>query len=549
MNRYFRTLRYLRLSQIIWRLKFKLLRPVPEERSAPNINTEVGQWSAPITKRISLLDAETFYFLNESAKLSDVGWQGSNVSLLWRYNQHYFDDLMAKNASDRFDWHKTLIKDWIIKNAPGVGPGWQPYPLSLRIVNWIKWQFQFNALSNESLNSIAVQARCLQKRLEFHLLANHLFANAKALVFVGLFFEGDEAEGWLNKGIDIIIRELDEQILSDGAHFELTPMYHAIFFEDILDLINILRCFSGRINRLNLQTLALKLSSSVFPLWTWLTAMSHLDNKPGFFNDTAFNIAPSLIDLQAYAMRLGYSLELPISIKQHFKDSGYVCVKNEKFSFIADVAKVGPDYNPGHGHADTLSFELAIGCQRLIVNSGISEYGYGRERERQRSTAAHSTVVVDDENSSEVWSGFRVGRRALPKVDLIEFNRDNFLICASHNGYSHKKNRIVHRRVWTQNNLTLTVKDKILGYGNAECVAYYHLHPDLILNPIHQNLIEISNPHFKVIARIYSTEKDCKIINSSWHPEFGVVKQNKCFRVRKKALLPIEIMVHIEWFN
>lgn len=84
------------------------------------------------------------------------------------------------------------------------------------------------------------------------------------------------------------------------------------------------------------------------------------------------------------------------------KDSGYVVAKVNEIKLITDVAKVGPDYIPGHAHADTLSFEFSIGNQRVFVNSGTSIYGLGEERLRQRKTETHNTVVVDGEDSSSV---------------------------------------------------------------------------------------------------------------------------------------------------
>ncbi|MEN9780004.1 MAG: hypothetical protein RL014_1152 [Pseudomonadota bacterium] len=95
-------------------------------------------------------------------------------------------------------------------------------------------------------------------------------------------------------------------------------------------------------------------------------------------------------------------------------DSGYVRLDNGPAVALLDVAPVGPDYLPGHAHADTLSFELSVGAQRVLVNSGTSCYGSSAERLRQRGTAAHNTVVVNGQDSSEVWGGFRVARRPLP---------------------------------------------------------------------------------------------------------------------------------------
>ncbi|TOQ84691.1 hypothetical protein CGG86_23720, partial [Vibrio parahaemolyticus] len=72
---------------------------------------------------------------------------------------------------------------------------------------------------DEWLNSLSLQVQALEQQLEYHLLGNHLFANAKALVFAGCFFKGDLACRWLERGLDILHKEVAEQILSDGGNF------------------------------------------------------------------------------------------------------------------------------------------------------------------------------------------------------------------------------------------------------------------------------------------------------------------------------------------
>src|SRR6185295_1096925 len=108
-------------------------------------------------------------------------------------------------------------------------------------------------------------------------------------------------------------------------------------------------------------------------------------------------------------------------------------------------ASVGPSYQPGHAHADTLSFELSLHGRRVLVNSGTSEYGTGPERQRQRSTAAHNTVVIDGQDSSEVWGGFRVARRAHCQW-LATSRTPAPSIEAVHDGYLRLPGRNTHRR-------------------------------------------------------------------------------------------------------
>ena len=88
------------------------------------------------------------------------------------------------------------------------------------MVNWIKWSLGGNSLGSKARQSLAVQARWLARRIESHLQGNHVFANAKALVYAGLFFEGEEAERWLRRGLNLMQTEIPEQVLPDGGHFE-----------------------------------------------------------------------------------------------------------------------------------------------------------------------------------------------------------------------------------------------------------------------------------------------------------------------------------------
>ncbi|MCB0055622.1 MAG: heparinase II/III family protein, partial [Caldilineaceae bacterium] len=410
--RYFHTLRHLRPVQIYGRLWFRLYRPRPDSRPAPPLCVAAGAWVAPPAGEPRLLGPVTFRFLDETRTLADPGdWNRPSWDKLWLYNLHYFDDLNAEGAGVRREWQRALIARWIADNPPGHGNGWEPYPLSLRVVNWIQWLLAGHAPQPDWLDSLAMQARYLARRLEWHLLGNHLFANAKALVHVGLFFDGSEADSWLAAGLRVLGRQLPEQILPDGGHFERSPMYHAILLKDVLDLLNLARVYPGRIGAS--QTAQWRDAAS--RMLDWLRAMTHPDGGLAFFNDAAFGIAPAPEELEAYARRLGLGPRVvPSDGLHHLASSGYVRLQNQDAVAILDVGEIGPTYLPGHAHADSLSFELSLGGRRFVVNSGTSLYDDCEERLRQRSTAAHSTVVVDGADSSEVWHSFRVARRALP---------------------------------------------------------------------------------------------------------------------------------------
>ena len=507
---------------------------MPDLKPAPNTTNPTVNWVAPACRLPSITKDNKFRFLNIDGDLSEIGWDGPQQEKLWRYNQHYFDDLNSINADERNELHIKLIQDWIKSNPPGFGTGWEPYPVSLRIVNLVKWAIRKNKLSNNTKQSLAIQLRWLMKNLEIHLLGNHLFSNAKALVFGGLFFDGKEADKWLKKGLGILHKEIKQQILPDGGHFELSTMYHAIAFEDVLDLINITKTFSGKLS----SEQKLKISSFyglAKSMHNWLKYMCHPDGEISFFNDSAFGVAPSFAELDEYSKRL--KIESSKKTDENitfFKDSGYLRIKNGSTVAIIDVAKIGPDYLPGHAHADTLSFELSIDKQRILVNSGTSCYGISKERLRQRGTRAHNTVVINGENSSEVWGGFRVAKRATPfnvRVEQSE-DADSISVWAAHDGYKKIfKSHVIHRRNWEFKHNNLTISDKIEGRFKRSEVRF-HFHPDVVVKverPINFSVGTILLKGDKKIE--FSTDGSARLFDSTWHPSFGFNQKSKVISV------------------
>lgn len=535
---YWHTVRYLKPVQFWARALFRFARPRPRflRAAAKNLPRD---WRLPVVKPTAMVSPTRFQFLNVTHDLDSIGWDDSNVEKLWRYNLHYFDDLNADGAPGRHEWHEAIIARWMAENPAAAGTGWEPYPVSLRIVNWVKWLLAGNPPPPGMIDSLACQADWLTRRLERHLLGNHLFANAKALIFAGLFLSGRDAERWLTIGADILSRQLQEQILPDGGHFELSPMYHAIALDDVLDLHNLAQAY-----RKDAASLGLPDSRTlIFNMLDWLTAISHPDGEISFFNDAAFGIAPSLDDLSDYAERLGISTPPPLRDGlTHLAASGYIRLQANDAVCIMDVAAIGPDYLPGHSHADTLSFELSLHGHRLIVNSGTSLYGSGPERLRQRGTAAHNTVVISAENSSEVWSGFRVARRARPKNLSVTRTGDTWTISCAHDGYRRLSPPVTHIRQWKFNGRTLTISDSFDG-AEPTSEARFHFAPDA-------DLIATADQQFQANlawgqARIDVDQgEQAHVEESTWHPRFGASVENQVLSVRPSGA---SIRVRIEW--
>jgi uncharacterized heparinase superfamily protein len=525
---YWRTLRHLKARQIIGRLIFRLGSPVPGSQPVPPRRLASGLWVPPARRAASMTAADSFRFLNVEHSIAGAGWDGGVVEKLWRYNQHYFDDLNAEGASSRHAWHVALMDRWIQQNPAADGSGWEPYPASLRIVNWVKW-FLGGALARDQwLESLALQARWLSRRLEWHLLGNHLLANAKALLFAGAFFDGPEASEWTRTAVRILRSELQEQVLRDGGHFELSPMYHLLAFEDVLDLINLLSCIPVPDD--GVQDLMPLLREKAGSMWAWAEIMQHEDGTLPRFNDTADGIAPALQELRRLAFALSISPPglLPQMPVVHLADSGYVKLHWQGASAFLDVAAVGPDYLPGHAHADTLSFELSLRGRPVIVNRGTSCSGTSARRAWERGTAAHSTVEVDGRNSSEVWGGFRVGRRARPR----NFQSSGGKVGCEHDGYCFLPGKPVHLRQWTRQDGGLLVEDRVTG--GLPGIARYHLAPGLRLQELSSGMWVVLDATSQVMRAVIEVGEG-RIVEHVHGAAFGVQLPAKTLEVSLQA--------------
>ncbi|WP_122082583.1 heparinase II/III family protein [Vibrio coralliirubri] len=517
----YHTLKYLKPIQFSNRIsrRFTKVKFTKPEVTLNDVSTRSWQTFAVLNSCYE--DNGQFKFLNVVDTVSD--WNDATKAKLWLYNLHYFDDLNQSGWQDRSEIHNSLVNTWIEQNPKMMGNGWEPYTISLRTVNWIKWFLSGNEPKQEWLASLSLQVQALEQQLEYHLLGNHLFANAKALLFAGCYFKGELADAWLKRGLAILEKEIPEQILADGGNFELTPMYHNTILADMLDLYQFSLVYPYKIPKATSQYWC----ELIGKMLSWAEYMQHPDGDVAFFNDSAMGIAPKLANLQRYAEVL--YVTIPDTSKNQvtaLKESGYVVIKDQVNKLILDVAKVGPDYIPGHAHADTLSFELSIDGQRVFVNSGTSVYGLGEERLRQRKTETHNTVVVDGMDSSEVWSGFRVARRAYPSKPVITESEGDISVECSHDGYMRLPGKVTHTRKWKLTEGDLFIVDNLTGtYNHAE--AHYHLHPDVRVEGVNNSSqVRLHLPNGTKYT-INAEGADIKVLETTWHPEFGLSIANK----------------------
>lgn len=527
----FLTVLDLKIRQIVFQVLYRL-RPEPAaaktvgsygENSIKGVVPKTGFISHDLVFDQGL-EKRSFCFLNERIDFNEgIDWQFSGRGRLWTYNLHYFQYLPL-------DQHRpavheiALIRDWTANCPPGTPDAWDPFPISLRLVNWIKFA-TVSELSSENktvmARSIALQTRFLMKTVEYHLLANHLFKNGKALVFSGLFLKGGrEAEKWLQKGVAIVDAEIDEQILGDGGHFERSPMYHSMILEDCLDLLNIM----APENDSCVRRIAQKLQLAVKKMAGFLVSMCHPDGHISLFNDAAFGIEAAPEKLFDYYGRVtGEKIVSEKSPVVALKESGYyILAPDDRNCMIMDCGPVGPHYQPGHAHCDTLSFELSVKGERVVVDSGCMQYIDGDIRRYNRGNTGHNTVTIDGENQSEVWGAHRCATKARPILPACRVETDGRLVFkGGHDGYKRLNGKPIHFREVTYFQGDWQIFDRIEGEGSHSIESRLHIHPDLQVELKGETDVQISSCGRSIL--MIRLVGDGKIeLEKGWYcPEFG----------------------------
>ena len=522
-GRYLRTARHIRITQLWFHLlgrvkryragsaAVRVVEPLP--RVAWPLDVRFSPPLAGVSEDGSRVLSGLLVFQNRAETVGfPPEWDQRDLPKLWRYHLHYHDYLWELD----FDHARTLAQHWIANHRVGHGKtGWDPYPTSLRLVNWCSFFLgrhrgataQDGSFGATLWASIVEQAKHLQRNLERHLLGNHLFENAVALTMTGSCFDHPYATRWFGRGYRVLQRQLPEQMLDDGGHLERSPLYHARVLRGLLML-----------QATGIDSLDRLVSPYIEPARRWLSHLTHPDGGVALMNDSTTNKASGL-DVTSGAGTETFALPESGYYGEQTADGHYV---------ICDAGPIGPDYVPGHGHADLFSFELSLSGARVVVDSGVSSYLAGAMRDYCRSTRAHNTVEIDGQNQVELWSAFRVGRRCKPLDVNWDELPDGFALSARHDGYRRSPVHATHTRVFQWRRAGhLSIRDRVDSGRRVRSVARLHFHPDCQITSIAEREVSV---RFAQGTVIITTEGWTNVVQeeSFYCPALGIAIRNSC---------------------
>jgi hypothetical protein len=233
-----------------------------------------------------------------------------------------------------------------------------------------------------------------------------------------------------------------------------------------------------------------------------------------------------------------------------YPDPGYFILRNRpsdasklSISIFFDCAELGFGAIAAHGHADCLSFSLAIDGVPVLVDPGTYDYfTYPEWRNYFRSTAAHNTVEIDGQSQSTSTGPFMWSDRARPSLIKWQDDEHATLVKGSHDGYVNDGSSVIHTRALSLDKTegNIDIRDMIDCGEEHQVVRYFHLAPDFSAIVINSSRIHISNgsidldlKHDAQEAQIVIGDENSKIgwISTGYH--------------RKTASSSIRLLNHI----
>lgn len=493
---------------------------VAEQLQAPHTDFSINWLQDPLSGKV--------WPLNYHADLPLQSGDGSDVRVLWELNRlgHFITlgRAFAITCDERYPQEICAqLASWRRQNPVGLGPNWScAMEVALRAMNLLSVLSlcrQAETLTADRamilLAMLETHGAHIKRNLEFSYFgnSNHYLTDVAGLLWLGLMLpELRVAAEWRSWALPELLRELDKQILADGADHEGSTGYHRYVLE--LFLYSFLLCRENRIEIDNRHWHKLEAMLDYLHAYLAPDGFAPLvgDSDGGQVLPVTSHSAVDhayLLDIGAASLRksdlrkprqavseellwmlgeqgiaefesLAPENEKPGS--RAFPEAGVYLLRHEDLYLLFNAVRNHRAGRAAHRHNDALSIEVSAGGRRFIVDPGTYVYTADLdERHRFRSTAYHSTVVIDEteQNSIERSKPFLIGNAARPRVISWDTGPDRDSVRAEHYGYQRLRHPVTHRRSVTfyKSERWWLIEDQfgIQGEtGEHEVAAYFH---------------------------------------------------------------------------
>lgn len=522
---------------------------------------------------------------------------GADVRVLWELNRmgHLITlgRAYAVTGDEGFaEEFFVQVEGWRDQNRPGFGPNWNcAMEVALRAMNLLAAFQLLRGATNVTEQRLAMlltlfeqHGRYIRRHLEFSYIAtsNHYLSDVVGLLWLGVCLpELEQADEWRAFGLREMLREMDKQVLPDGAHYELSTGYHRFVLELLLYSFILCRANTIEIGNAYWQKLRSMIkylhaylrpdaqapligdtdSGQVMPIASHAAA-DHgylLGIAAALFNEPAFKIndeSPEelfwLLGETALETFRGLATAEAGAVRSAgFSEAGTFILRDQDSYLLLNASGTGLSGRGAHGHNDALSLEVAACGTSFISDPGTYVYTADLALRHQfRSTGYHSTVEVDgrEQNTTEEGTPFHIGDEASPHQLHWESSDQRDLVIAEHYGYKDLPNgQITHRRavMFEKTERYWLIEDTLSGSGRHTFRFCFHIAPGLEVLPKADGLTEIRDNENN--ARLLIASLDLKEEPAAGPRWFSRDYGSKLPSVALCWKLEAEAPLHVRW--
>lgn len=405
-------------------------------------------------------------------------------------------DFRATKSDRYFQKAQEIAQDWIGRYRwPDDSAVWRPQTAALRLMSWLSHspvvlksaQLGFY---RRFLKSIGLHVDYLRAVAPAATDGMEIMRLRIALAMASLSLP--VSPSIVQRAGAQLDRELDRQILADGGHVSRNP-------RAILDLL--IELLPLRQTYVNLgYEMPSRLIPAIDRMFPALRFFRHQSGELSLFNGATATLATELVAVLRYDESAGQ----PFRAMPYMR---YQRIGTSSTALIVDTGSPVSRETSSQAHAGCLSFEMSSGGHRIIVNSGSPLYGPEDYRQLARSTAAHSTVTLNDTSSCSFARASSLGTIIVGGVRRVEASRkedpQGEILVASHDGYVEKFG-LLHERSLQLHSSGAIVRggDRFLKPGGGEpdeacgfhAVARFHIHPSIQIRPVDDNEVLLVAP-------------------------------------------------------
>ena len=402
-------------------------------------------------------------------KLHPGGWAEILGSEELRANAHAFTwlrDLRALGTDAARLRARLLVSEWI--TAPPPDPiAYRPDVAGARITAWLGHYDFFAATADDGFRQrlmarLVADARALSAALPAEELDARALTALKGLIAAAVALP--EHAGFMVRALRFLPQEIQRQVLPDGCHVERSPAAQLTALQDLTEIRALLQ--AGQTQPPQALTNAIERMAPA------LRVLRHGDGGLALFNGSREEKS-ALIDL--VLTQAGRGGRGPSALL----DGGFQRLQAGRSVLIVDCGAPPPAGIDRHAHAGTLAMELSIGRDRMIVNCGAFPAGPPEWRDAARATAAHSTLVIADHNSSELRPDGLGRRPEVVEAQRQEANGAHWLE-VHHDGWKKPFGAVHRRRLYmSESGEDIRGEDVIEAAQPQPFDLRFHLHPDV----------------------------------------------------------------------